>query len=87
MLITKILPSVLAVGLLGLAGCTVPAPYISEYNGDSVDIIVPLGSPQSSAYEIARKTCSRGGKKNAELASSKPVGSFGDTELLFLCLD
>ncbi|QIE43128.1 hypothetical protein G5B39_13890 (plasmid) [Rhodobacteraceae bacterium SC52] len=83
----KIVTITAAVGLLAIAGCTVPAPYVSDFNGDSVDITVPLGAPVSSAYEMAAKTCNRAGKSKAELASSKPSGNYGDTEYLFLCLD
>lgn len=85
--ITTVMPAALVVGLLGISACSVPAPYVSDFNGDSVTITVPLGSPASSACEIARTTCQRGGKAIAELASSHAVGTLGDTQYLFLCLD
>lgn len=70
-----------------LAACVVPAPYVSAYNGASVNITLPVGGAVGSAYTLATQTCQRGGKGTSELASSKVLPNYGGTEYLFLCLD
>lgn len=70
-----------------LAACVVPAPYVSAYNGDSVNITLPVGGAIGSAYTMANQTCARGGKGTSELASSRVLPNYGGTDYLFLCLD
>lgn len=70
-----------------LAACVVPAPFVSSYNGDSVNITLPVGGAVGSAYTMANDTCKRGGKGTSQLASSRVLPNYGGTDYLFLCLD
>lgn len=71
------------------AACTPSAPLVSDYNGNSVKVVMtnlagegangPV--PQAEALRI----CQKGGKRTAEYASSRMVSDF-QVEHLYLCL-
>ena len=90
-----------ALSLSACGGITVEQinPAVSDYNGDSVSIqlsqLMSYASAEVQADAIAKadaeakRICSKGSKKRAELASTRsiPVSNYNAiTERLYLCL-
>ena len=71
-----------------LAGCLPTRAFVTEFNGASVKVTIPIVSnrPTSMARadEEAQRICRRARKK-AEFASSRMLENYS-TERLYLCL-
>ncbi len=83
-----------------VAACTVPAPAVSQFNGDSVSVQVDSSvdfQPEAKKQEIyaqmqaeANQICQRGHRKRAEYTSqlTKQTGPYTAVyERLYLCLN
>ncbi|WP_152612075.1 hypothetical protein [Ruegeria sp. ANG-S4] len=77
--------------LMGLAGCGDPQPIVSEFNGDSVNIITSSFSDRQQALAAstaeAQRICQKGSKKKAEHVSVRHNPNTYQNNDLFLCLN
>lgn len=77
-------------GLVGLAGCGAPQPIVSEYNGDSVNIVTSSFYDRQQALAAstaeAQRICQKGSKKTAEYVSTRYNPNTYENDDLFLCL-
>lgn len=86
----KKLPLYAIVSAILLSACTEPAPLVSSYNGDSVEIqqstILTSADPKlPEVVNEAKRICGKTGK-NAEYASSRSGPDNYYSTHLFLCL-
>ena len=83
--------TVLTLSLVGAVAACVPAqPIVSEFNGDSVQIVTSAFSPveesKVAAQAEATRICRAGGKTRAEYASTRSNQQTYESYHLYLCL-
>lgn len=77
-----------ATALLALTACVPVEPVVSDFNGDSVKIILPpiVNADQGlAADQEAERICKAGGKRRAEHVSQRQLQDYR-MEHLYLCL-